>query len=140
MKAAAVAGDMRGLEYSTSYQQFKKKMNEARKEFVQQFGWSTAVPSPLWPKTPMHELRTWHPPLSWLTEAQMREPPAYEYREALLCAGVSYPGADGAAGSAGIADDGHDAGDVGYRHWQHDDGQDGGDKRRHWQRDDGDKG
>ena len=81
MKAA---GNALPWANAMAYQQVKQRMNDARRDWTQQHGWSVVIPLGMWPQLPTKELNPyWHPPLARLTKGQMLERPAPEYEMGL---------------------------------------------------------
>ena len=80
----AEAGDPSGLYKSKRYEGVKKRLSEARRDFVQQAGWGIAVPKAIWPRLPDKSFRKWAPPMKWLSTSQLQTPPAVEYHEGLV--------------------------------------------------------
>ena len=48
----AAEGDVRGKNYERQYSVAKRRLQEARREWVKQHGWALAVPAAMWPKDP----------------------------------------------------------------------------------------
>ena len=102
---AAAEGDPRGKQYAKEYGHAKRRLAEARKEWVRANGWRLAVPTAIWPRDPQKKERPWYPPLKLLTERQLLEVPDAKYWPHLEKDGVPF---DKSSTQGGDNKGGHD--------------------------------
>ena len=87
---AAAEGDPRGKQYAKEYGHAKRRLAEARKEWIRANGWRVAVPTAIWPRDPQKKERPWYPPLKLLSERQLLEVPDAKYWPHLEKDGVPF--------------------------------------------------
>ena len=87
---AAAEGDRRGKQYAKEYGHAKRRLTEAREEWLHANGWRVAVPTAIWPRDPQKKERPWYPPLKLLSERQLLEVPDAKYWPHLEKDGVPF--------------------------------------------------